>query len=535
MKLKNLLLTLSTLFATLFVGCDTENTTPPEPEKPKLEFVFEVSGITTSGATITVEPSSADSTYYWAVVEKSAYDKLASDEAYIQDEIRWLTELAENSNMTLKAYMADKLMKGRSTFTFDSFSYNTEYYAFAFGMTKDIEVTSDLSKNAFTTTEGLTFSFASGEITQSTIAYTATPSRAQESYYTALIEKSAYEAMTDSEELINSAVNYLWDLSINQNIDIDVVLGAMLYSSEQVITSEELKHSTEYIPYAFAMNLKGEVTSDITIGEPITTSEWQPQDPTTFEVTATNPEPSSFTVNVTPSNEATKYYVGIVRTAEVETTYNNDITAVAQALLDLNNSLDTDWESPYAPLYSGTQSLSAGNDLYYTLEQETPYTTVVFGVSTTGELTTRVASSSITTTKVEASDNKFTVKITAVRDVEADFTITTTNNDSYYWAAISQAEAATMTDQEIMDKYIADASYYLSWFLVTGDLTETLTDINPSTEYYMIVFGCDPAGVSTTALTKVPFTTAASTGAPRMSQARTPQGVSPKRLPTLIR
>ena len=106
------------------------------------------------GATVSVTPSNSD-TYYFDVYEKAEYDKYASDSAFLAF---WKTDI--------QSYM-DELNSQGSNITFahfvsidnDSFTYegnfalkpNTAYYAFAFGLLTDGEITTDVTKVAFRT------------------------------------------------------------------------------------------------------------------------------------------------------------------------------------------------------------------------------------------------------------------------------------------------------------------------------------------------------------------------------------------------
>ncbi len=146
-KLFNLLLAVLAIFG---VACEQSN----DEGGSSNTFVINVSNITSDGATVSVTPSNSD-TYYFDVYEKAEYDKYASDSAFLAF---WKTDI--------QSYM-DELNSQGSNITFahfvsidnDSFTYegnfalkpNTAYYAFAFGLLTDGEITTDVTKVAFRT------------------------------------------------------------------------------------------------------------------------------------------------------------------------------------------------------------------------------------------------------------------------------------------------------------------------------------------------------------------------------------------------
>ena len=111
-------------------------------------FAITVSDITSSGATVAVVPSNSD-TYYFDVIEKEILD-------YYTDKKEFAAEyIAE-----LKAYLAEEfgytldmiLSSGSDAYAYeDSLEPNTDYYAFAVGVSSNGAITTDVAVKAFTT------------------------------------------------------------------------------------------------------------------------------------------------------------------------------------------------------------------------------------------------------------------------------------------------------------------------------------------------------------------------------------------------
>ena len=117
-------------------------------ESSNNSFAVTVSAITSSSATVAVVPSNSD-TYYFDVIEKEILD-------YYTDKKEFAAEyIAE-----LKAYLAEELgytldmilSSGSDAYAYeDSLEPNTDYYAFAVGVSSNGAITTDVAVKAFTT------------------------------------------------------------------------------------------------------------------------------------------------------------------------------------------------------------------------------------------------------------------------------------------------------------------------------------------------------------------------------------------------
>lgn len=104
---------------------------------------------------------------------------------------------------------------------------------------------------------------------------------------------------------------------------------------------------------------------------------------------------------------------------------------------------------------------------------------------------------------VADSDNEFTVTFSDILSRRATITIDTTNDDPYVVLLTSPEKFEGTTDENIM-RYILD-NYDVHYN--SGSNSETATRLTPSTEYELLLFGCE-AGSPTTKLYKHRFTTA---------------------------
>ena len=110
-------------------------------------FAITVSDITSSGATVAIVPSNTD-TYYFDVIEKDVFDTYTDKQAFAAEMVAGIKEYCESYGYTL----ADALSSGSDTYTYEDFlDANTDYYAFAVGVSSSGVITTDITVKAFTT------------------------------------------------------------------------------------------------------------------------------------------------------------------------------------------------------------------------------------------------------------------------------------------------------------------------------------------------------------------------------------------------
>ena len=125
-------------FKTLNEATTSENT-----------FQISVSDIISTGATVSVTPSTTD-TYYFDVIEKDIYDAYTDKKAFAAEYIAEVKDFYESYGFNF----ADALSSGNDTFSFNGLlDPNTAYYAFAFGVTTSGAISTDVTTVEFTTLE----------------------------------------------------------------------------------------------------------------------------------------------------------------------------------------------------------------------------------------------------------------------------------------------------------------------------------------------------------------------------------------------
>lgn len=154
--MKRILNLLFTLLVALNFGCEAFNdehqneVNYPTEENPSstLTFKIEISFVSWDSAMVLIDPSNDEEFFYFDIIEKSAYDQYDSDEAFMAEKVAELkaaceaagTPLSEVDRFTNEGWNYDKVL-----------TPTTDYYVYAFGLTLDGVVTTELTKFAFST------------------------------------------------------------------------------------------------------------------------------------------------------------------------------------------------------------------------------------------------------------------------------------------------------------------------------------------------------------------------------------------------
>ena len=245
----------------------------------QVEFVIEVSGITTSGAVVAITPSS-DDTYYFDVVEKAYYDSYSNKSQFLADYVAEIKAYIDELNeYGYGVSFADFVSSGYDSYDFDGLlDANTEYVAIAFGLSADGEVTTAPTTEAFKTlgnggnTGGgnddpsqNTFSISVTEISSTSANVAVTPSN-NDTYYFDVVDKAFYDSYSNKADLAADYVAYLQETAAEYAaLGYDVTLADFLSSgSDSYYFDGNLDANTDYLAVAFGVSANGTVTTDIT-------------------------------------------------------------------------------------------------------------------------------------------------------------------------------------------------------------------------------------------------------------------------------
>ena len=112
------------------------------------KFEISVSEISDTSATISVVPSN-DNTYYFDVVPLSEFSSYSRPKDFAADIAALIQQVSKEYGFEISDYLSS----GRDVYTNDMLEANTSYVAYAFGLSSEGEVTTDVAITSFKTLE----------------------------------------------------------------------------------------------------------------------------------------------------------------------------------------------------------------------------------------------------------------------------------------------------------------------------------------------------------------------------------------------
>lgn len=248
MKLRSLLMMMLAAFALTFAACDgADDGTKETPGGGDSAFALTVSDITASSATVSVVPLDATVTYYFDVVEKSAFDRYSDAQAFATDYIAALKEDIEQLELPL----SDLLSQGNDSYSYaGTFTPSTEYYAFAAGVDADGTITTDVVTKAFATREVLP-SDNTFTVTEDLGYITVTTSN-NDPYVWEVYEAETFEGYSD-DEIIETVLE-----TLGEDLPYYTATGTDSYDYSSMLTN-----GVEYVVAVFGYD--GGPTTGLTL------------------------------------------------------------------------------------------------------------------------------------------------------------------------------------------------------------------------------------------------------------------------------
>lgn len=116
--------------------------------KGNINFEITVSDISDTSATISVVPSN-DNTYFFDVVPASEFGSYSKSEDFATDIVALIKQVCNEYEMDFSDYLSS----GKDAYTNDILEANTSYVAYAFGLSSEGEITTDVTTVSFKTLE----------------------------------------------------------------------------------------------------------------------------------------------------------------------------------------------------------------------------------------------------------------------------------------------------------------------------------------------------------------------------------------------
>ena len=299
------------------VACNPEPTPEPPPTPTPEEnpcFTFEILEKAKTSVSFRVTPQDLESPYLVMIIDKATFDTFASDDDYIDDDLKWLRENATYEGIELEDLLANILVTGVHEGSTEGLSPATDYYLYSYHINNHGDILSDLEKIAFTTDDfgkvDLSFSVSVSDIGYETATVNVTPSSPTATYFVNVLDEAQkeYFAGGDGDAYKNHLVA-LRDYYLSMNATTDQMIANLGFAGTRSLTVDDLTVGTKYYAYAIGIDDDFLPNTEATVVEFSTISGVHSD--LTFSVDITSVEYDHAEGTVTPSNPAETYICSI--------------------------------------------------------------------------------------------------------------------------------------------------------------------------------------------------------------------------------
>ena len=507
MKTSKIFASLLVFVAMMFaVGCQPE---PKPVDKPDVSdeqpcFTFEILDVDKTAVSFRVTPLAEEMPYIIMITDKASFEAFESVEAYVADDLAMFDQIALGMGISLEDYLATILTRGVTEDSTDGLMPDTEYYLYAYHLTAEGEVVSDLEYKEFKTA-ALDKSDAVFEVSVSGIGYyeatvSVVPSLATATYFVNIMSEEQLAYFGEGAEAYVNHLVALRDYYLGMGATTEQMIANLCFAGEKSLTIDDLTPGVKH--YAYAIGVDGDFlpNTEAFVVE--------------FETLAAESSELSFEAEiaavyydhvegvVTPSND-NEAYVCSIQTAESLTWYASD-EEFMQVLL---NDLEWWYGGVETALHRGVTDLSTYGGLY----PETEYVVVCFGYNETP--TTKLFTFPFTTTEASGNPEDLVVEFDIDYERLSHNTVYVTAKPSegvyYFLSYISTYDLECYVDEygtedaalvayanEEID-YGADffwcsrAEYLADVGANLGQYTMMFNQLNPDTEYVIYAVAVD--------------------------------------------
>lgn len=446
------------------------------------EITLSVGEITADGITA-VATVTNDDPYVFLLREASEFEGMTDAEI-----------LAKILESCTGEELAEATFTGNKTFPRSNLKPDTDYLALTFGYESGTATTGITIKRCFTMPEPWTIGVEidAAALTKNSVTVHFTPSSDKPSYYGIIIDKAYFDDFPTDEEYIKDDIEFFKLLAENGNKSLEEIIAERTVKGEQQLPFKDLKPNTEYVAYAFGVNLDGTVTSGL------------------FKkfFSTPKPEPSTNRLTLTVSK------VGIDGALIQAGTTNNDpyILDVWEASKLAGKSDQQIMEAVVAAygdedLDEITVTGDTPLDVTGRLESDTEYIALAFGYEA-GVLTTDLVKEPFATKPGDWVECTFTITKDALTSRSASFTVRASDDTTpFFFSRIAEdklTEIGTTDEalfgflmekiQEEADEFGYPLETYLKLLLFRESKTEPYLDITPKSEFRIVAAGISQQG-----------------------------------------
>lgn len=365
-----------------------EGTVPDEPEEPKA-FDITIEEVAANSFTMSIVPEDKEITYDYGGISVADLNTLPDDETFVTEFlIPSYEQLAAANNMTLEALLTEILSTGDQTgLTVSGLAAETDYYAYAVGLSTSGEMTTEFVKVQFTSEPLSTFD-ATLEVTVDgpDAVVKVIPADETTGWYSLVFDGQGHanaDMIASAQGQVEGMIQMYGMFGMTREA---AVAALTSYGTQEL--SYELQATTDYTAAAFTIDANGYISSNPALKEFTTDEVAMSDNRISLDVTSNNGRRVEYKVNTTNSDPYvffTYQYAG----TWTEMTDQQIIDYILENE-DVSN-------------YTRRGSVSSYNE---GLRQQTDYMIFAFGIDG-GVVTTELFRMPFTTAEATTNDLKF--------------------------------------------------------------------------------------------------------------------------------
>lgn len=455
-----------------------------------------------------VKVSNPDVSYFVGYDLSSRLNSL-TDEEIVNQVLDYFREESESTGQYLTSIIREYTYSGEQIIDWDNIQPGHTYSVYAFCLDEYGSTDYIVYKKEFCfgtpVHNDFTMEYKIIKNTQTSIDLNVIPSDNSVNYFFGYLSKLEFDEVYGSFDiLVHDRIDEIRHMidQYQQYYGVDWTFDHFTNTGVSIKNIKNLIPNSDYYVFSVGFDANGIITTPI-VTELIHVPDVVLTDDCSFVVEANDIRSTDFNVSVKPSKNGTLYFVGVSQSNILDYYTLDEIAAM---YLNSENEMGTDWSKACR----GERNLDTYDDLRLSpLKPDTEYLVLVFGVSSSGERTTKITSMKCRTTEVRPVDMKFDIDVTNITSSSANVVVTPSDNSQmYFWECYHYDEyTAAGTDENFIQYAISKAVSEGSFETRKGQTIDVLDNgfLRSNNKYIIFAFGY--AGGVTTPLFKKEFTT----------------------------
>ncbi len=472
--------------------------------------------ITSNSVTVTGTVSGYNGPYYTVALTTAELTALGSDEAindYLQEQ---LFNIYDPLPLLFKESKFNALTSEHNDQKTIEIQPNTDYKVVAVGVYYRYMIDSEVFyteefKSPDAALSNIAIEIA--DVTSQSVAIKTTVDHTTARYYINVFKNSDYDAMIAGNSL-NASIEYHVNQQItNQGGSVESAVNSITVAGNIDKTFSGLTLDTDYRVFAVGLNSDGTLSTDVFVSDKFTTDGYS----NSISINVNSYTSYNVDARITPSSSSMRYFTIVISDqytddqiqSAIMSTINSELSSASNkesrfneltftGTLDRMLSTALEPNKAYRVYGLGVQYSSGAVSAVSSLAKSSSFTTRG-GLTTSSSLVN--AGETSLTFNIDAS-NIYDTYLTAL--VTEEYYNSVSGNTTNITNAVLQFHAVStsgMTNEE-KEEYYAD-------HLISGDKTQTVSDLSENSTYRLVVIGVNPIGYLTPAGTTIsnPYST----------------------------